>query len=136
MYTGKIGVKSVYIYREVLIMDRIITVRIEDSEYEVLARMAKSQGKALSQLVRELISNGIKQEVKDTMVLSKLIFSLEKYATFTQEVRETKILAHKVFELLKFLGSMVIVIPEKKKFFEEEVTKIEKGGDAISEEKH
>ncbi|WP_297212621.1 MULTISPECIES: hypothetical protein [Thermodesulfovibrio] len=58
-------------------MSQVIRARVTDELYDLLEKLSKSQGKSLSKFAAELLQNSIKQEMKDTQLLNKLIQKIE-----------------------------------------------------------
>ncbi|GLI53353.1 hypothetical protein [Thermodesulfovibrio yellowstonii] len=58
-------------------MSKVIRTRISDELYGLLERLAKSNAKSLSRFTAELLQNAVKQDMKDSSLLSKLIQKIE-----------------------------------------------------------
>lgn len=58
-------------------MGKRLRIFLNENDYELLERLARTQGKSLSQFARELLLNSVKQELRDAALLSKLIQKIE-----------------------------------------------------------
>lgn len=58
-------------------MAKYVRIYMSESDYELIERMAKNSGKGISTLAREVLLSGLKQELKDTNLLNKLIQKIE-----------------------------------------------------------
>lgn len=58
-------------------MAKRVRLYISDDEYELLAKTAKVSGKSLNQFARELLLQSLRQELKDTNLLNRLIQKIE-----------------------------------------------------------
>lgn len=58
-------------------MAKFIRIYMSESDYDLLSRVAKSAGKGISSFARELLLNSLKQEMKDTQLLNRLIQKIE-----------------------------------------------------------
>lgn len=58
-------------------MGKIIRIRLSESDYEKVAGIAKATNKGISTFAKEILLSGVKQELKDTQLLNKLIQKIE-----------------------------------------------------------
>jgi hypothetical protein len=58
-------------------MAKYVRIYMSESDYELIERMAKNSGKGISTLAREILLNGLKQELRDTNLLNRLIQKIE-----------------------------------------------------------
>lgn len=58
-------------------MGKIIRIRLSESDYEKVVGIARATGKGISTLAKEILLNGVKQELKDTQLLNRLIQKIE-----------------------------------------------------------
>lgn len=58
-------------------MGKIIRIRLSESDYEKVAGIAKATNKGISTFAKEILLSGVKQELKDTQLLNRLIQKIE-----------------------------------------------------------
>lgn len=66
-------------------MSKVLRVRIANDTYDLLESLAKTSGKSLSRLSAELLHSAVKQELKDTALLNKLIQKIENLSSEPQQ---------------------------------------------------
>jgi len=66
-------------------MSKVLRIRIANDTYDLLESLAKTSGKSLSRLSAELLHSAVKQELKDTALLNKLIQKIENLSEPQQE---------------------------------------------------
>jgi len=64
-------------------MKKFIGIRIDENDYNLISRMAKASGKNFSDFVREGLHNAIRQEMRETNLLERLIKMIENLQNFT-----------------------------------------------------
>ena len=64
-------------------MKKFIGIRIDENDYDLIFRMAKASGKNFSDFVREILHNAIRQEMRETSLLERLIKMIENLQNFT-----------------------------------------------------
>lgn len=58
-------------------MSKVIRLRLSEEDYDLITRTAKISGKGISTFCREMLLQSIKQEMKETAMLAKLLQKLE-----------------------------------------------------------
>jgi len=118
-------------------MSKKITVRFEDSEIEKLEKLAKLEGKNLSQFIRTKLKESIQSEMRETSLLEKLIRMIENLSVFQSQMQMKIASQHddefqrELYKILLFLtrtillhAELIIVDHMKRKTFKEEVAKM------------
>jgi len=114
-------------------MRKPLVVKMNENDLELLQKMAKASGKTFSQYVREIIAAGLKQEIRETNLLSKLITKLETLETNTHnntinsstEFKDIKQMLLLLIESYKLLAKFVVLVPDKQKEFLRLLSEIE-----------
>lgn len=119
-------------------MGKIIRIRLSESDYEKVVGIAKATGKGISTFAKEVLLTGIKQELKDTALLNKLIQKIENLSEpepQTQPLQQLqsqmdferfKQLFLLLFSLIREHGRLVFVMPDKQQKFSQIADEIEK----------
>ncbi|MCS7214960.1 MAG: hypothetical protein NZ826_02250 [Thermodesulfovibrio sp.] len=69
-------------------MGKRIRLFLDENDYDLLERLAKVSGKSISQFAREILLSGLKQEMKDTQLLNRLI---QKPESLSEPQRENQL---------------------------------------------
>jgi len=105
-------------------MKKFIGIRIDENDYDLISRMAKVSGKSFSDFVREVLHNAIRQEMKETSLLERLIKMIESLQNFQSQTacRLNDELLREIYKLLLYTVShdravfeLLFVLPEKRK---------------------
>ena len=105
-------------------MKKFIGIRIDENDYDLISRMAKVSGKSFSDFVREVLHNAIRQEMKETSLLERLIKMIESLQNFQSQTacRFNDELLREIYKLLLYTVShdkavfeLLFVLPEKRK---------------------
>lgn len=119
-------------------MGKIIRIRLSESDYEKVAGLAKATGKGISTFAKEILLSGVKQELKDTQLLSKLIQKIESISEpqpqnppmqqlqSQLDLEKFKQLFLLLFLLIREHGKLVFVMPDKAQKFSQIADEIEK----------
>ncbi len=110
-------------------MSQILSIRLKDEVYNLLRTSAKASGKSLSSFASELITQAIKQDMKETTLLSKLLKKLESLsepqplnAQSLSAGLEQKLLA--IFEVIVLFASYFFIDKTKLQSFMQDVERI------------
>ena len=105
-------------------MKKFIGIRIDENDYDLISRMAKVSGKSFSDFVREVLHNAIRQEMRETSLLERLIKMIESLQNFQSQTacRLNDELLREIYKLLLYTVShdravfeLLFVLPEKRK---------------------
>ncbi|MEM3484365.1 MAG: hypothetical protein QXQ64_02970 [Candidatus Bathyarchaeia archaeon] len=115
-------------------MSKVIRARISDGLYDSLERLARATKKSLSRLVAELLQTALKEESKDTALLSKLVQKIESlqapdldsYLQQQLQFERSKRLFLLLFELIREHAALIFVMPEKQQKFKQIAEEIER----------
>jgi len=119
-------------------MKKFIGIRIDENDYNLISRMAKVSGKSFSDFVREVLHNAIRQEMKETSLLERLIKMIENLQNFQQQnttkntaQRDSEIL-REIYKLLLYLtwhektvAELTIIMEQKRKEYMQKRQEIE-----------
>jgi len=119
-------------------MKKFIGIRIDENDYNLISRMAKASGKNFSDFVREVLHNAIRQEMKETSLLERLIKMIENLQNFQQQnttkntaQRDSEIL-REIYKLLLYLtwhektvAELTIIMEQKRKEYMQKRQEIE-----------
>ncbi|MEJ5226842.1 ribbon-helix-helix protein, CopG family [Thermodesulfovibrio sp.] len=90
-------------------MKRILGIRLDIDEYERLEKLAKASGKNISQYAREILQNGLRQELKDTQLLNRLIQKIESLSELQpSNPQNSKISEEVIINMIKHNTAAVI----------------------------
>jgi predicted CopG family antitoxin len=110
--------------KEVKIMAKITTISFADDEYERLAKLAKIEGKSFSKFVKDKLKESIQQEMRETLLLERLIRMIENLQNFQTQTacRFNDELLREIYKLLCYtvmhdraVFDLLFVLPEKRK---------------------
>ena len=90
-------------------MKKFIGIRIDENDYNLISRMAKVSGKSFSDFVREVLHNAIRQEMRETNLLERLIKMIENLQNFTA-TNTTQNTAQGDSEILKEIYKLLIYL--------------------------
>ena len=90
-------------------MKKFIGIRIDENDYNLISRMAKASGKNFSDFVREVLHNAIRQEMKETSLLERLIKMIENLQNFQQQ-NTTKNTAQRDSEILREIYKLLLYL--------------------------
>jgi hypothetical protein len=90
-------------------MKKFIGIRIDENDYDLMAKMAKASGKNFSDFVREILHNAIRQEMRETNLLERLIRMIENLQNF-QPQNTTQNTAQGNNELLKEVYKLLLYL--------------------------
>ena len=105
-------------------MKKFIGIRIDENDYDLISRMAKVSGKSFSDFVREVLHNAIRQEMRETNLLERLIKMIESLQNFQSQnaCRFNDELLREIYKLLCYtvmhdraVFELLFVLPEKRK---------------------
>jgi len=105
-------------------MKKFIGIRIDENDYNLISRMAKASGKNFSDFVREVLHNAIRQEMRETNLLERLIKMIESLQNFQSQTacRFNDELLREIYKLLCYtvmhdraVFELLFVLPEKRK---------------------
>ena len=119
-------------------MKKFIGIRIDENDYNLISRMAKASGKNFSDFVREVLHNAIRQEMRETSLLERLIKMIENLQNFQQQnttqntaQRDSEIL-REIYKLLIYLAwhektvaELTIIMEQKRKEYMQKRQEIE-----------
>jgi len=119
-------------------MKKFIGVRIDENDYDLISRMAKASGKSFSDFVREVLHKAIRQEMRETSLLERLIKMIENLQNFTATntnqntaQRDSEIL-REIYKLLLYLtwhektvAELTILMEQKRKEYMQKRQEIE-----------
>jgi len=119
-------------------MKKFIGIRIDENDYNLISRMAKVSGKSFSDFVREVLHNAIRQEMRETSLLERLIKMIENLQNFQQQnttqntaQRDSEIL-REIYKLLIYLAwhektvaELTIIMEQKRKEYMQKRQEIE-----------
>lgn len=99
--------------------NRIITIRTTERTYQALTKLAKSEGKSMSQTIDTLLAEGLKQGARDIQMLEMLFQNFENLTkeieTLRKEKKRTEYtpyliweMARSFFSILLFLGNLFL----------------------------
>lgn len=88
-------------------MGKRLRIFLNENDYELLERLAKTSGKSLSQFARELLFSAVKQELKDTALLSKLI---QKIESLSESQPQTQPMQQLQSERLEELRNLIFAV--------------------------
>lgn len=71
-------------------MSKVLRVRLQDDMYELLEKLARTNNKSLSRFAAELLTQAVKQDMRETSTLNKLLNKLESLQA-TQSIDDSKI---------------------------------------------
>ncbi|MDI1471542.1 hypothetical protein QI155_03260 [Thermodesulfovibrio sp. 1176] len=91
-------------------MAKYVRIYMSESDYELIERIAKNSGKGISTLAREIITNGLKQELKDTALLNKLIQKIESLSESQPQNQPLQLQQTEQFHELRNLIFMVYLV--------------------------
>ncbi|MCS7106330.1 MAG: hypothetical protein NZ942_03370 [Candidatus Aenigmarchaeota archaeon] len=81
-------------------MAKYIRIYMSDDEYDLVQKLAKTSKKGLSTFAREMLLSAVKQDIKDTQLLSRLIQKLEKLESLSESQQQTKIISAVLSEFI------------------------------------
>jgi len=105
-------------------MAKITTISFADDEYERLAKLAKIEGKSFSKFVKDKLKESIQQEMRETLLLERLIRMIENLQNFQSQnaCRFNDELLREIYKLLCYtvmhdraVFELLFVLPEKRK---------------------
>jgi len=105
-------------------MAKITTISFADDEYERLAKLAKIEGKSFSKFVKDKLKESIQQEMRETLLLERLIRMIENLQNFQTQTacRFNDELLREIYKLLCYtvmhdraVFDLLFVLPEKRK---------------------
>ena len=105
-------------------MAKITTISFADDEYERLAKLAKIEGKSFSKFVKDKLKESIQQEMRETLLLERLIRMIENLQNFQTQTacRFNDELLREIYKLLCYtvmhdraVFELLFVLPEKRK---------------------
>jgi len=105
-------------------MKKFIGIRIDENDYDLMVKMARASGKNFSDFVREVLHNAIRQEMRETSLLERLIKMIESLQNFQSQTacRLNDELLREIYKLLLYTVShdravfeLLFVLPEKRK---------------------
>ena len=105
-------------------MAKITTISFADDEYERLAKLAKIEGKSFSKFVKDKLKESIQQEMRETLLLERLIRMIENLQNFQSQTacRFNDELLREIYKLLCYtvmhdraVFELLFVLPEKRK---------------------
>jgi len=105
-------------------MAKITTISFADDDYERLAKLAKIEGKSFSKFVKDKLKESIQQEMRETLLLERLIRMIENLQNFQSQnaCRFNDELLREIYKLLLYTVShdkavfeLLFVLPEKRK---------------------
>ena len=105
-------------------MAKITTISFADDEYERLAKLAKIEGKSFSKFVKDKLKESIQQEMRETLLLERLIRMIENLQNFQSQnaCRFNDELLREIYKLLCYIVmhdravfDLLFVLPEKRK---------------------
>jgi len=107
---------------------KVVSVKMTESDYEKLRVIAGDKG--ISECIRDLIVQAFKGVKEDTKVFQNFERMTEVMAQLTERLSVQKSgydtgHFHAIFEAIYLLGTLVIALPDKRKFFESEMQRIE-----------
>lgn len=91
-------------------MGKIIRIRLSESDYEKVAGIARATGKGISTLAKEILLNGVKQELRDTGLLQKLIQKIESLSEPQPQIQPLQQLQSERLEELRNLIFVVYLV--------------------------
>ncbi|MEJ5228322.1 hypothetical protein [Thermodesulfovibrio sp.] len=91
-------------------MGKIIRIRLSESDYEKVAGIAKATNKGISTFAKEILLSGVKQELKDTQLLNKLIQKIENLSDSQPQTQPVQQLQSERLEELRNLIFAVYLV--------------------------
>lgn len=104
-----------------------VSLRLNENEYTLLKKIAISEGRNLSDYMRRVLMQSIRQDMRDLNLLKQLLDHLE---TLMSDKGDFQVLAELnkfkfvVFELFKLFGEMFFVDATKRQKFLQELEKL------------
>jgi len=105
-------------------MKKFIGIRIDENDYDLISRMAKVSGKSFSDFVREVLHNAIRQEMRETSLLERLVRMIENLQNFSgnNTCKFNDEILREIYKLLLYtvmhdraVFDLLFVLPEKRK---------------------
>jgi uncharacterized protein (DUF1778 family) len=110
---------------------KFIGIKVDEEEYDMFRRLAKGEGKSLSEFIRSKVKEAVKQEMKEINLLDRLIRLIEELPQKLQmQVRATnagsneemlnqlaRLLVY-LIKLFEIYSEYTIVLPDKRKEFQ------------------
>ena len=105
-------------------MAKITTISFADDDYEILAKLAKIEGKSFSKFVKDKLKDAVMQEMRETSLLERLVRMIENLQNFQSQTacRLNDELLREIYKLLLYTVShdravfeLLFVLPEKRK---------------------
>ena len=119
-------------------MKKFIGIRIDENDYNLISRMAKVSGKSFSDFVREVLHNAIRQEMRETSLLERLIKMIESLQNFQQQnttqntAQGDSEILREIYKLLIYLAwhektvaELTIIMEQKRKEYMQKRQEIE-----------
>lgn len=88
-------------------MGKRIRLYLTEDDYERLQKLAKASNKSLNQFARELLIGAVKQELKDTGLLNRLIQRIENLSMDSQQ---QNLILPLLYELKNLLFVVYVVV--------------------------
>ena len=105
-------------------MKKFIGIRIDENDYDLISRMAKVSGKSFSDFVREVLHNAIRQEMRETSLLERLVRMIENLQNFSgnNTCKFNDEILREIYKLILYtvmhdraVFDLLFVLPEKRK---------------------
>lgn len=97
--------------------DRLINIRVNDSEYEAIKRLAKERGKSISALIRNLVEeDGMRERSASLVEKTKLLLNkvLDEKEAIRQQKEEALVALNKALAMLDHIETTIAQAYERK----------------------